>query len=352
MSGKRMVLWIIFCIFISQGVFAYDGDGSVIGSVARKSVIGNIIHRANEEKLAQQRGSGSGVATSGPEAVQQGIVASIPGQRAHMSNSKNARPEDDQGVNSNVSFAKVVRNKLPMTTEQIKDLHSLLDQSKRAISEYPGVPPKPTSSSVMVNLSPGQVPPLIRLRRGYVTSVVFLDATGQPWPIHAYDLGDTERFNIQWDKKGDTLLVQALSTYQQGNLAVMLKGLNTPVMITLMPGQTAVDYRVDMRIPKLGPNALAAKTQDLPGTADPRLLSVLDGIPPEGAVTLDVSKVGVQAWLMGSSMFIRSPDTVLSPSFSAEVSSDDGMHAYKLSPCPVVLIMTHGRIEKMVIKGF
>ncbi|WP_251365941.1 DotH/IcmK family type IV secretion protein [Coxiella-like endosymbiont of Rhipicephalus sanguineus] len=68
-------------------------------------------------------------------------------------------------------------------------------------------PPKPTSASVIVNLSPEATLPVIRLSSGFVTSLVFLDSTGAPWPIQAYDLGDPNSFNIQWNKKDNTLLV-------------------------------------------------------------------------------------------------------------------------------------------------
>lgn len=252
---------------------------------------------------------------------------------------------------SDKAFTGVVRSTTPMTPDQIRLLHRMLDKSRRATAEPPGIPPKATSSSVLVNIAPGATPPVVRLRDGYVTSVVFIDATGQPWPIQAYDLGNPKRFNIHWDQKGNTLMIQANSDYLEGNLAVMLRGLNTPIMVTLIPGQQAVDYRVDMRIPRLGPHSVAAG-DTLPDTADPRLLDVLDGIPPTGAKQLRLSMVGSDAWLQGNTMFLRTPLSVLSPSWTATVRSDDGMHAYELQPTPVILVMQRGKITKLTVKGF
>jgi len=77
----------------------------------------------------------------------------------------------------------------------------------------------------------------------------FLVATGAPWPVKAYDLGDPSSYNIQWEKQGSTMMLQAITEYKSGNLAVVLEGLNTPVMLTLMPGQRAVDYRVCIQVP-------------------------------------------------------------------------------------------------------
>lgn len=252
-----------------------------------------------------------------------------------------------------LAFDKVLKTQNPLTPEQIKTLHYSLDQSRRAAAVSPtGQPARPTSSSVVVNLATGTTPPVIRLGAGFVTSVNFLDSTGQPWPIKAYDLGSPQAFNIHWDQKSNMLLIQAVASYMIGNLAVQLKGLNTPVMITLIPGQTALDYRVDMRVPKLGPNA-APVLVNMPQTSDSRLLGALDGIAPTSSKSLQVDGGGdTQVWMGQKFMFLRTRLTLLSPSWLATVNSADGMHAYKLTPASVLLTMDHGKITKLTVKGF
>ncbi len=251
---------------------------------------------------------------------------------------------------SQQSFAQMVRNLMPLTPQQIKTLRLLFDRSQRAVARYPGTPPRPTSSSIIVNLSPGATPPVIRLRAGYVTSLVFLDSTGKPWPIKAYDLGDPKSFNIQWNKKGNTLLVQALDRYKSGNLAVMLKGEDTPVMLTLMPGQNAVDYRVDLRIPGLGPNAKPS-VEGLPASASPKLVSFLDGVPTRGSKSLKVTGGPAQAWLSSNHLILRTRLTLLSPGWIAKMSSPDGTNVYELSKAPVVLTSQRGKIIQLSISG-
>ncbi len=252
---------------------------------------------------------------------------------------------------SQEAFSKTARQMMPLTPEQIKTLRYLFDQSQKAAASDPGdKPPKPTSSSVMVNLSPGSAPPVIRLRAGYVTSLVFLDSTGEPWPIEAYDLGNPKSFNIRWDQKGNTLMVQAVETYQAGNLAVVLKGHNTPVMITLMPGQQEVDYRVDLRLPGLGPNA-APSINGMPDTGNSQLLNFLDGVPPAGAQELMVSGGSCQAWVSGDRLFLRTRLTVLSPSWLSTMRSPDGTNVYEMTKAPVVLASANGRVVQLNIKG-
>lgn len=252
---------------------------------------------------------------------------------------------------SQEAFAKTARQMMPLSPEQIKTLRYLFDQSQKAAASDPGdKPPKPTSSSVMVNLSPGAAPPVIRLRAGYVTSLVFLDSTGEPWPVQAYDLGNPKSFNIRWDQKGNTLMVQAMDAYQGGNLAVMLKDHNTPVMITLMPGQQEVDYRVDLRLPGLGPNAAPSVT-GLPDTGNSQLLSFLDGVPPSGSQEMAVNGGPCQAWISGDRLFLRTRLTVLSPSWLSTMRSPDGTNVYEMVKAPVVLASARGKIVQLNIKG-
>ncbi len=250
------------------------------------------------------------------------------------------------------AFEETVRTQIPLSPDQIRTLKSMFDEAQKAASENPGAPPKPTSNSQIVDLSPGATPPIIRLQGGFVTSIVFLDTTGSPWPIAAYDLGDPRSFNIQWDQKGNTLMVQAISGYKTGNLGVVLQGLNTPIMLTLLPGQKAVDYRVDLRLPGLGPNSVTTVTH-LPGKETPALLDVLNGVPPQGSTTLKVSGCSkCNAWLYNGEIFLRTRFTVLSPGWIATLTSADGMHAYELPSTPVILVSDKGKTNTLTVEGF
>jgi intracellular multiplication protein IcmK len=251
------------------------------------------------------------------------------------------------------AFSGVVNQLLPMSSEQIAKLREVFTESQQAAATPPGVPPKPTSTSLLVNLSPQATAPVIRLGAGYITSLVFIDATGQPWPIAAYSVGDPSAFNIQWDHKGNTLLVQSSTFYKRSNLAVILRDLNTPVMITLISGQTAVDYRVDLRIPGAGPNAIFI-SNGIPDAVNPVLFDVLNGIPPKGSKELKVSGGGdSQAWLLNKKLYLRTNLNVVSPGWQATMSSIDGTHAYQLQPSPIILALQYGKDKtiKLTIEG-
>lgn len=250
------------------------------------------------------------------------------------------------------AFASMTQAQLPLTPDQIRTLRRLYDQTQRAAAEYPGVPPRPTSSSLVVNLSPGATPPIIRLLSGFVTSLVFIDSTGAPWPIKAYDIGDPTAFDIKWDEKSNTLLVQSITQYKQANLAVQLVGLNTPVMITLQPGQAAVDYRVDLHVPGIGPLAFPI-INGLPPAASPLLLNVLSGICPPGSRILQTIPKGyADVWMYRGVLYVRTRATILSPAWISTMSSSDGTHAYKMPITPMLMISQNGKPINLTVQGY
>ena len=265
---------------------------------------------------------------------------------------KSVPSESDKESIDSMAFDGVTEQMFPLTPEQIIRIKQLYHTSEYAKSSTPGTPPKPTATSQFVNLSPGSTPPVIRLSQGFVSSLVFLDSTGAPWPISAYDLGDPAAFNIQWDKTSNTLMIQAKQLYTYGNLAVRLRGLNTPVMLTLIPGQKAVDYRVDLRVQGYGPNAKNLPMDNgLPPSASNLLLHVLDGVPPPGSTRLTVSGGDARAWLFSEKMYVRTNLTILSPGWLGSMTSADGMHAYEMQKSPVLLVSWHGKVMQLKVEG-
>ncbi|MCL5260509.1 MAG: DotH/IcmK family type IV secretion protein [Gammaproteobacteria bacterium] len=364
MRKKILGLLIIFCIECCfSAVYAADQNASIQSDLQQK------ILQLQQQIQGKQAAAASSNATQANLSDNTSVAASI-AQAQNQSSSQAATPDAAlatpaqaayAGVVSSPSslqtsadqmneqaFSGVINQMLPMTPEQVAKLHEVFNEAQRAAATPPGVPPKPTTTSLLVNLSPQAAPPVIRLGAGYITSLVFVDSSGQPWPIQAYSLGDPTAFNIQWDRKSNTLLTQSATFFKRSNLAVILKDLNTPVMLTLLSGQEAVDYRVDLRIPQLGPNAMFVQN-GLPDVANPILLDVLNGIPPKGSKSLKVSGGDCQAWVFNNKLYLRTSLDVLSPAWQAVMSSIDGTHAYELQIAPVILALQHGKDKTLTL---
>lgn len=341
------ILQFIFGVFGLIGIA--NGELPVL---AKPEVAQNAMKPANPNdsqqalqqlRLLQQRLGASGNAEGPPK-------LSAPKGEANEALAMSEEMEN-QLINAK-SFDAAARQLFPLTPKQILRLRKLYNRNEMAQITTPGAPPKPTASSQLVNLSPGSTPPVVRLAQGFVSSLVFLDSTGAPWPITAYDLGDPGSFNIQWDKTSNTLMIQATKLYTYGNLAVRLKKLNTPVMLTLIPGQKVVDYRVDLRIQGYGPQAVSLPVEEiLPPHANDLLLQVLDGVPPPGGQRLVVSGGDARAWLLNDKMYVRTNLTILSPAWLGSMTSADGMHAYEMQTSPVLLVSWHGKVMQLKVEG-
>jgi len=254
---------------------------------------------------------------------------------------------------SQKAFEMLLQQNMPLDTHQVVQLHQQVDLAQRAAAVPATVPPKPVSTTIMVNLAPGGTPPAIRLAQGYVTSLVFVDSTGAPWPIAAYEIGNPKATNMQWDGKSNILLLQAVSPYSDGNLVIRLAHLSTPITLELISGQRVVDFRVDLHVSGLGPNAKEMPTgMNLPGDANHLLLNILDGVAPPGGKALLVKGGDCQAWLTGDRMYLRTRFMVLSPGWIGKMTSSDGMQAYEMPKSAAILISRHGEPVELKIEGF
>ncbi|HLB57301.1 MAG TPA: DotH/IcmK family type IV secretion protein [Gammaproteobacteria bacterium] len=266
---------------------------------------------------------------------------------------KTAPPSPPPSEESTEAFNAMTQQNIPLTPQQVIKLRQLIDASQRAASIPATVPPKPVSTTLMVNLAPGATPPAIRLAQGYVTSLVFVDSTGSPWPVASYDIGDPKTTNIQWDGKSNILLIQAISPYGDSDLVIRLNGLPTPITLELVAGQRVVDYRTDIHVPGIGPNTkdLPIGTQ-LPNSANQLLLNVLDGVAPGDSKQLTVMGGDCQAWLLGDKMYLRTRLTVLSPGWIGRMVSPDGMMAYEIQKSSSVLVSQYGQPIELNVEGF
>jgi len=251
------------------------------------------------------------------------------------------------------AFNAMLQSNMPLTPQQVVILRQQIDTAQRAASIPANIPPKPVSTTLIMNLAPGTTPPAVRLAQGYVSSLVFVDSTGAPWPVASYDIGNPKAVNIQWDGKSNILVVQAVSPYSDGDMVVRLMGLPTPITLELVAGQRIVDYRVDIHVAGIGPNTKELPIgTPLPDSANELLLHVLDGIAPPGSRPLTVIGGDCQAWLLGDTMYLHTRLTLLSPGWVGKMVSPDGMQAYELQKASSILVSRYGEPIELKIEGF
>lgn len=265
----------------------------------------------------------------------------------------NSVPSMAISEDSNIAFEGLLQQNMPMSPQQVVKLRQRIDLAQRAAAVTPNIPPKPVSSTIMVNQAPGATPPAIRLSQGYVSSLVFVDSTGTPWPIASFDIGNPKTVNMQWDGKSNILLIQAISPYISGDLVIRLVGLPMPITLELVSGQRVVDYRIDLHVSGIGPNTKdLPQGTDLPNSASQLLLGVLDGVAPPGSQQLSITgAANTQIWMLGDKMYLRTRFTLLSPGWVGKMVSPDGMTAYELPRTSSVLVSRYGEPVQLKIEG-
>ncbi len=301
-----------------------------------------VIHRTRHV-IRDESASDEPLVTSPPMSYRQSQDAML-----KMAPESTSPPNPD----AEAAFNMLTQQNVPLSPQQVIRLRQIIDASQRAAAIPATVPPKPVSTTIIMNLAPGSTPPAIRLAQGYVTSLVFVDSTGAPWPIAAYDVGDPKTTRLQWDNKGNVLLIQAIAPYGDSDLVVRLVGLMTPITLELVSGQRVVDYRTDIHVSGIGPNSKDLPTGvTLPNSANQILLSVLDGVAPPGGKLLSVAGGDCQAWSLGDKMYLRTRLTVLSPGWIGRMVSPDGMIAYEIQRTSSVLVSQYGEPIELKIEG-
>ena len=297
---------------------------------------------------------------------------------------------EDQIVPSNSTLVErqvSAFEQLNLTPQQMQILKKLnLETERQKASPYINLP-TPVVRSLAVSLEPGKTPPVIRMAANMLTTINFIDANGDPWPIESVSLNRSQfddsitqsQINIsddqqqsqqqmqpsqpRYDENGQLISQQTQSQTTQNqevnktniltlfpksavaysNVAITLEGKPLPVILLLASGQPEVDIRVDARMNGVSPKS----TRDRPSTGYVKSLSIdedslgfLDGIIPADAYSMASSNNNVQAWEFNDELYVRTSLDVLYPEYTSRVGSRDGSRVYRFNGNPTNIVFT------------
>ncbi len=237
----------------------------------------------------------------------------------------------------------------PLKPSEIRRFMEIYDENRQAIDTIMYNAPTPEVGLKTLSLDPGQIPDVIDVAMGTVTTVSIVDVTGQPWPV--LDMTWAGEFDIIKPSAGENIFrITPTTHFAKGNMSIRLVGLQTPVVIGLNTRRDRVYYRLDLRIPEYGPKANAPLiNSSLSITAgSATLASVLDGLPPESAEKLVVTGADrrTKAYKVDGMVYVRTPLTLLSPGWNSSVKSGDGMNVYELNSAPILLLSDGGKMVR------
>ncbi len=279
----------------------------------------------------------------------QAALAEEAARAAEVAAQADANRAQSEAKMNDRAYNSAVKGLFPMSPDQINGVMKKMEDTQNASVPPSYGQPKPEVAVTTINLDPGVAPPEIAVAVGYVTTLTVLDATGQPWPI--IDIGVGGNFDIPApETNGHIIRITPMTRYGYGNLSVRLKDLATPITFRLSAGGDIVHYRYDARIPRNGPNAKVSLIERQKITAgDDVIMSVLDNSIPSGAKKLKVTGTDrrTAAYKVGDRTFVRTPLSMISPSWDASVSSADGMTVYEVGDTPVVLLSDAGALVRV-----
>lgn len=242
---------------------------------------------------------------------------------------------------------------LPLTPDEIRRFLKAYDKTQEAVQKPPYEYPDPVLGVETLSLEPGQAPQEVNTAVGFITTVNFVDSTGEPWPIR--DIGWAGEFEIlQPEEEGNVVRITPLTEFAHGNMSVRLVDLKAPIVVTMKTVRDKVHYRLDLQVPQVGPRGtppvIDTGSQLVAGNTD--LITVLEGIMPSGAEKMIVTGVDSRstAYLLNGKTYFRTPLKLLSPAWSSSVKSADGMTVYELDEAPVLLLSDNGKMVRAYVK--
>lgn len=246
----------------------------------------------------------------------------------------------------------------PLDTTDINYLRQKVEQQQENASILPGAGNDPGYAAIyQTSLNPGYdlSHPVINIGLHKITSIILTDSQGNILPIDSYLSGDPQNFSVTWpNNKGGVLFFAANKAFQSTNIAIMLKGEQVPLMITLISGQKtwhSVNYVRLINKDDASNHHLSNMNQ-----VPEYLMNLLVGLPPKGAKALQIigGDGATRVWDYNGQYLILTPDTLLSPQWvtqSSNHSSSGQMHAYVIAPITEILLSAHGQVMHLHIKN-
>lgn len=280
-----------------------------------------------------------------------------------------------------------------LTPAQLQVLKRLnLETERSQATPYINLP-TPVVRSLAVSLEPGKTPPVIRMSANMLTTINFIDANGDPWPIESVALNRSQFDDSitqsqigassnqqsqqqpqmqqqQYDQNGQPIAQQSQTQQQEevaktniltlfpksaiaySNVAITLEGKPMPVILLLASGQPEVDIRVDARMNGVSPKSTRDRgTTGYVGSlsVDEGSLDFLDGIIPPDAYSMSSSSNSVQAWELNDELYVRTTLDVFYPEYTSRVGSRDGSRVYKFNGNPTNVVFTQRNGQPLTV---
>ncbi len=279
----------------------------------------------------------------------------------------------------------VLEQLLPNSPEEIREYRRRSIEEEKA-SAPRAAPKDALSQAIPVSLQPGGKSPRLKILHGFVMALEVLDSSGQPWPITDARLGDKDAYDVkiagsesgaavatEGDRnaaasapsgvvqrgdhgQGNIVTISAIKRFQPSNLILILQGESRPISIVLLPAEATESAELEDRVTLLvdgnGPLARpqAVASYDRLDIGDDLRRALVGAEPKDGATeVLATLPPGMRAWTDHATLWLRTPEQVISPAPQAAVSMGN-MRAYRLPYLPTVVLLDNGHLTSVSLR--
>lgn len=245
-------------------------------------------------------------------------------------NGKDVRSADDKALEE--AFKGEKTRALPLGETEIREL--IKDALRVNRAEAP-LPAKARRIVMDISLDPAAPPPEVKVMLHRLTTLSFVDITGEPWPLKDRWASDGFAFPEK-STVGHVLRVETTGEINRGDLSVTLDGLPTDLTFTLAADgddkkEQEFYQHVTVRILKVGPNGKPPLV-DIPvafHASDDAMMAFVTGVPPEQACPLTADNKSVQAWKYQGAIYLRTSLALLFPG-ALQQSGVEGYRVYQI----------------------
>ncbi len=310
----------------------------------------------------QQRATARIEAAAAPELVAPAPVAKTPQKQKAVAHSDVWQPTARPSTPMPLPFSppdlksEALDRIAPMTPEQVRELRRDLDARTKAMQQALEVQAKPVRRQVVIDLSPGATPEVIRTTFAQGSILSFVDAAGRPWNVKTVENFNPTGFDASLFGTSSVSVGVVQPSARAGNIGVLLEDVSTPLMFTFVTGQPEVDYALEVQLPRYAPGLAApvGAVDQAPSSNAAELMNYLLNTPPSSAKALKTDSPHVKVWQISpTKMIVRAEGMLVAPAFSRQQSSQTGVSVYEtpLSPHILLSLKTQSQLAKVGVSG-
>ncbi len=228
----------------------------------------------------------------------------------------------------------LLRNRIPLTTQETLYIKKLVDDNERATYATPDVEQR----TVKLQYEEGLIP-TITVARNNIATLSFVDQFGNPFPIStlspkgAGELFTTELINHD-GTHANVAEIRASKLNGSSNVSVMLVGRTLPAVFKVNLSHAVNDATTVVQLDSSAPGyehvSLPASTAGLQlCSQDAYMEPLLDGVVAAELVRLETRVAKLQAYRSPSHHYIRSAHQIVDPECTCRIYGVDNLNVCK-----------------------